>query len=123
MQAPLTLRLYTVIAVVPFVIGAATGDLLNEPVAWVTFVVVLGLLWALLRSSRVAWVLFVALEAAVWISTPFDPPWWAMVLSALALVCLIAPPSRHFVWRHPKHSERRRDLPHTGEPWGSVERR
>jgi hypothetical protein len=123
-RAPLTLRLYAVTLLVPFVVGAATGDLWVAPVAWVTFVIVLGLLWALLRGSRVAWVLFVALEASVWISTPFDPaPWWTLVIAAIGLVCLFAPPSRRFVWQHPKHSARRRELPHAGEPWGSAERR
>src|SRR3954453_9787437 len=73
-QVPLTLRLYAVVALVPFVVGTATGDVWDAPVAWVTFVIVLGLLWALLRGIRVASVLFLALEAAVWISAPFDPP-------------------------------------------------
>ena len=85
MQAPLSLRIYAVTALVPFVVGAATGELRVAPVAWVVFVLVVGLLVALLRGSRGAWVLFRALEAAVLLSTPFDPPtWWAFVVAAVA---------------------------------------
>jgi hypothetical protein len=70
------------------------------------------LAWLLLRGSRVAWMLSV-FSAATQLIAPLtmNQPIWFAGVAAVLLACLLAPPSRAFVW---ERQER------TGGSWRST---
>jgi hypothetical protein len=57
------------------------------------------LLWLLLRGSRLCWTLLV-LGSLVQLIGPFlwAEPYWTIAPGVIFLACLLAPPSRDFVW-------------------------